>query len=78
MRKFIVLGFSTNSNKDPGELLYLGSDRGEALAVSGEETEGYCRKEVYELAIPMVRRSFEPVTTIEAANPDGDDPDGDE
>lgn len=58
MRQFIVLGFATNSKTDSGESLYLGSDRGQALEIAGEQTEQYCRKEIYELATPMVRRHF--------------------
>jgi hypothetical protein len=55
MRQFIVLGFASNSKDDPGECLYLGSDRGEALTTVNTLGE-HARRELYDLATPNVRR----------------------
>lgn len=58
MRHFIVLGFSSHSKKEAGESLYLGEDRGEAIAVANKLESSYARKELYELATPHMRRHF--------------------
>lgn len=65
MRQFIVLGFSSNSKSEAGESLYLGGDRGEAIAVANKPEASYARKEVYELATPHLRRHFESEPTEE-------------
>lgn len=57
MRQFIVLGYTSNNTIDPGECLYLGADRGEALAKVNEA--GHMRRELYDLAAPQIRRHFE-------------------
>lgn len=56
MRQFIVLGYTSNNTTDPGECLYLGVDRGEALAKVNEA--GHLRRELFDLASPHVRRHF--------------------
>lgn len=58
MRQYIVLGFPSNSVTDPGECLYLGSDRGEAMAMVNT-AGGHPRRELYDLAAPQIRRHFE-------------------
>lgn len=56
MRHFIVLGFSSNSQKEPGKQLHLGTDRGVAIEAVNAVDSKYVRKELYELAIPQIRR----------------------
>jgi len=55
MRQYLVLGYPSNSTKDHGECLYLGSDRGEAMAMVNTAGE-QARRELYDLAAPQVRR----------------------
>lgn len=64
MRHFIVLGFKSNSKKEKGTQVYLGSDYDEANKCVGTECEEYSRRELYELATPLKRRHkyVEPVT----------------
>lgn len=62
MRKFIVLGYSSNSKDEPGKSIYLGTDRGDAIAAVNAQVKKYARQELYELAVPEIRRHFsEPV-----------------
>jgi len=58
MRHFVVLGFKSNSKGEAGEVVYLGSDRAEALAEVADVPSGgdHARRELYELAVPHVRR----------------------
>ena len=66
MRQFIVLGFSSKSRQDIGESLYLGGDRGTAIATCNTGESRFARKEMYELAQPHMSRHFakqEPVET---------------
>lgn len=58
MRQYIVLGYTSNSVKDPGECLYLGSDRGEAMATVNTAGD-HARRELYDLAHPQIRRHFD-------------------
>lgn len=55
MRQFIVLGFLSNSATAPGECLYLGTDRGEAMEKVNAPGD-YARRELYDLATPQIRR----------------------
>lgn len=76
MRKFIVLGFRSNSKDEPGEGIYFGTDRGEAIeAVNTPVGEDCVRQELYELAVPHIRRHFaESVKPADDENPpDPDD-----
>lgn len=59
MRHFIVLGFASNSKKDTGKSLYLGSDRSKAIETVNVQSEKYKRRELYELAAPELRRHSE-------------------
>lgn len=59
MRQFLVLGYATNSNSEQGEQVHLGSDRGEAIAVTNEPDERFARKQLYELALPHMSRHFD-------------------
>jgi len=59
MRKFIVLGFLTNSKKSAGEKLYLGPDYSKAKQTCETLTGKYARRELYELATPILRRHRE-------------------
>lgn len=59
MRHFVVLGFTSNSQKVAGEILYLGNDREEALAAVNKPGKGFIRQELYELATPQIRRHME-------------------
>lgn len=52
-----MLGFPSNSNNDPGECLYLGTDRGEAVRVVNNLGD-YARQELYDLVNPQIRRHF--------------------
>ena len=66
MRQFIVLGFPSNSRQDPGESLYLGGNRGDAIAAVNEPDDRFARKAMYELAQPHMSRHFakpQPVET---------------
>jgi hypothetical protein len=56
MRHFVVLGFETNSKAEAGEVLYADSDRAEALGVVNAVSENHARRELYELAVPQIRR----------------------
>ncbi len=58
MRQYIVLGFPSNSVTDSGECLYLGSDRGEAMAMVNTAGE-QARRELYDLTAPQIRRHFD-------------------
>ena len=58
MRQYIVLGYPSNSVNDPGECLYLGADRGEAMAMVNAAGE-QARRELYDLASPQIRRHFD-------------------
>jgi hypothetical protein len=58
MRHFIVLGFSSSSQMDSGKQLHLGSDRGAAIAAVNTPDKKYIRKELFELAVPDMRRHF--------------------
>ena len=73
MRTFIVLGFATNSNKEAGECLYLGCDRGAAIDAANKQTENHRRKELYELAVPALRRQFPAVQQEGAEETKGDE-----
>jgi len=81
MRQFIVLGYTSNSTRDPGECLYLGTDRGEAMATVNAPGE-HARRELYDLAAPQIRRhsAVEPVAPVDQETGDEDtDPEtGDE
>lgn len=56
MRHFIVLGFASNSKNDIGKSLYLGNDRSEALKKLNAQDKKFIRRELYELAVPQMRR----------------------
>lgn len=56
MRHFIVLGFAGNSNKEPGKVLYVGPDHGKAIGIVNDTTGEEQRRELYELAVPQIRR----------------------
>ena len=58
MRHFIVLGFDSNSQRDKGKQVYLDSDRGDAVAELNKDDGKFVRKELFELAVPEIRRSF--------------------
>ncbi len=56
MRHFLVLGFATTSKKEAGKSLYLGSDRSSALEEVNTPSDKFMRKELFELAVPQIRR----------------------
>lgn len=56
MRHFTVLGFTGISNNDKGKSLFVGQDRAKALEKVNERGGGYVRREMYELAVPYIRR----------------------
>ena len=58
MRHFIVLGFPTNSKTDPGEALYLGCNRGEAIINVNTPDKKFARKSMFELAVPQVAKTY--------------------
>ena len=58
MRHFIVRGFPSNSRLDAGEVLHVGGDRGEAIAITNKPEAKFVRKEMYELARPNLSRFF--------------------
>lgn len=57
MRHFIVLGFGSNSKKEQGKSIYLGADRSKALETVNAKPGKYLRREMYELAVPHIRRN---------------------
>ena len=59
MRKFIVLGFASKSTDEVGEVVHLGTDRGEAIAAVNQPMGERARLELYELATPEKRRFAE-------------------
>jgi hypothetical protein len=64
MRHFIVMGFCSNSQNDQGKQVHLGSDRGDAVAELNKDDGKFVRKELFELAVPEIRRCFiAPATT---------------
>ncbi len=58
MRHFLVIGFAGNSRSEPGEHLYLGTDKTEATRVVNAVSEKSPRRELFELATPWIRRRF--------------------
>jgi len=56
MRHFIVLGFATVSKDEVGQCLHLGHDRDAALNEVNAPGNGCARKELFELAVPYMRR----------------------
>jgi hypothetical protein len=56
MRHFVVLGFTSNSKNDPGKSLYLGTDRQKAVDKVNEQSGKYLRRELYDLAVPHIKR----------------------
>ena len=58
MRRFLVLGFVTNSNNEVGEQLYLGSDRGQANTETKDSSGVFLRKSLYELELPILNKKF--------------------
>lgn len=65
MRHFIVLGFAGPSKSEPGEQIHLGSDRGEAVAVTNTPDGKFARKEMFELALPQKSCYFKKVSNPE-------------
>ncbi len=61
MRQFIVLGFKTPSKTAVGESLYLGADNSAAIAVVNAASDGFARKELYDLTVPRIRRHSAPL-----------------
>lgn len=62
MRHFIVLGFKTTANSEKGKQVHLGTDRGKAIEVVNAADDRYARKELHELAVPHLKRHFQPAT----------------
>lgn len=60
MRQFLVLGYETNSTQDTGKVLHIGGDADKALKAVSNPGTGLVRSEMYELAIPMKRKHFDP------------------
>ena len=58
MRQFLVLGFNTTSTAEPGEIISIGTDRGEAIKAVNTDTGTFMRKELFELAVPQIRKQF--------------------
>ncbi len=56
MRQFIVLGYASTSNSAEGEIISLGNDCAAATAEVHAPTKQFVRKEMYELAIPALRK----------------------
>lgn len=69
MRQFIVLGYASNSDKVLGQPLYLGADRSAGIAEANAPT-GHTRKELYELAVPQIRRHFDATPAKKTKNAD--------
>ena len=56
MRQFIVLGCRTNAQTDPGEIILQTADCAKATAEVKAPSNRYARKELHELAVPMIRK----------------------
>ena len=66
MRHFVVLGFTSNSKNDPGKSLYLGTDRQKAVDKVNEQSGKYIRRELYDLAVPHMKRHIATDAGLEA------------
>lgn len=56
MRHFIVLGFKTSLNTEEGKIVHKGTDCAKATANVNTPEKDYVRKELYELAVPQIRK----------------------
>ncbi len=59
MRHFIVLGYTSNSQKVAGKVLHMGNDRETALGVVNKRSGKLIRQELYVMTHPEIRRHFE-------------------
>jgi len=66
MRHFVVLGFTTNSKNDQGKSLYLGTDRQKAVDKVNEQSGKFVRRELYDLAVPHMKRHIATDAAAEA------------
>jgi len=57
MRHFILLGFTSTDTTEVGEPIQIGVDRAKAITELNTPDQ-FVRKELYELAIPHIRRHF--------------------
>jgi hypothetical protein len=58
MRHFILLGFTSTDTTEVGEPIQIGVDRAKAITELNTPNQQFVRKELYELAIPHIRRHF--------------------
>jgi hypothetical protein len=58
MTIYLILGFTSNSNRVAGEKLYHGHNREEAMAELTNPSEVFVRKELHELTTPVVEKHF--------------------
>jgi len=58
MRQFAVIAYATTQKDEAGEIVYLGSDRGEAIGVTETPENGCVRKALFELSAPQQQRYF--------------------
>lgn len=59
MRSYLVVGFLSNTNKEPPKQIYFGTDRAAAIAETKEESGMFVRKELHELAVPYMQQRFD-------------------
>ena len=67
MRHYIVLGFTSQFSKDSGEPIYIGCEREKALKAVNTSSKEYVRRELYDLAVPVMRRIEAKATRDEAS-----------
>ena len=61
MRQFLIMGFNSHRSNDPGEVLGVVGTNQAAVDAVNDPSGGYVRKELFELAVPRQRRTFEKV-----------------
>lgn len=66
MRHFIVLGFKTSSNTEEGTVVHKGTDCQKAVASVNAPEKSYIRKELFELALPQIRKQLSTAAEAEA------------
>ena len=73
MRQFIVLGFRSESNREDGEMMYLGSDRQKAMKVVQEDVNEFSRQSLFEVAIPQKTCRFSGGAPTEPSEPESEE-----
>lgn len=67
MRRFIVIGFTTNSTKELGQILHFGGNYVEAKDLCKDPSGLFARKELHELGVADTQRGFDPAASLAIA-----------